>query len=225
MALTTEIIRHDPTKATEFNIKFQNSTETKRFGFMTEVQAETTINLLALNEEGVLAGQLPKVASMQITLDGHIDVDALRTYYGMSNKDLKDGVFAYGSASVATPFCLTYKSLDELHVDANGNPKVKLVAYPNCTSNAGVTIDTENGTDTVADVELTADAFKDENGNIYYEAFEDELDEELAEQWMIDFSPELVALNNDGSGDESPDAPKDLEATAKSDTSASLAWK
>ena len=70
---------------------------------------------------------------------------------------------------------------------------VKYKAYPRCILSSGPSRKIENGAEEVAELEMTIDLMPDENGECMYEALESELEsEEIKQQWLTNFSLELV---------------------------------
>lgn len=69
---------------------------------------------------------------------------------------------------------------------------VKYKAYPRCILSSP-SRKIENGAEEVAELEMTIDLMPDENGECMYEALESELEsEEIKQQWLTNFSLELV---------------------------------
>ena len=109
--------------------------------------------------------------------------------HGMSRKDLKDGIVAYGQSSLHAVACVTAKILNE-----DGDVKYK--AYPNCTITNGLSRTVDNDTEDVAMLELEIAVMPDEDGEGMYEAIETDLqDATVKTKWMEEFSRELVELN------------------------------
>lgn len=115
--------------------------------------------------------------------------DMLVDMHGMSRKDLKDGIVAYGQSSLHAVACVTAKILNE-----DGDVKYK--AYPNCTITNGLSRTVDNDTEDVAMLELEIAVMPDEDGEGMYEAVESDLqDATVKTKWMEEFSRELVELN------------------------------
>lgn len=116
----------------------------------------------------------------------HVPRSVYNEIYNMERKELAKGVYAYGENSKHPEFSLTQKVLDE-----DGNIKFK--AYPRCILSSGPSRKIENGAEEVAELEMTIDLMPDENGECMYEALESELEsEEIKQQWLTNFSLELV---------------------------------
>jgi hypothetical protein len=159
----------------------------KKFGCIGTIEGETEGIEIVKKCEGVEVKRKFKPNKMNLTVNAHIPVQVARDFFGLTNQDLKPGVWAYGELSKGKQFVLTADVIDEFE------DVVKLIAFPNCSNNTGFKISIENGADEVAMLELEFTALKDSLGNLYYEAFVNELeDPTVAEQWHTQFTPELV---------------------------------
>lgn len=111
--------------------------------------------------------------------------------YGMDLDTLVEGVYAYGQNSIHKEMSIVQDVYDE-------DEHRKLKAYPNCIITSGIARKIENGTETVAEIELEVAVMPDEHGNGMYEALvsgeegEKTVSEEIVNKWMTEFSPELV---------------------------------
>ena len=121
----------------------------------------------------------------ELKLSVHMDYGVYKEMYGMDVSGLIKGVAAYGQNSTHKTFSLTNLVLDEDDVK-------KLKAYPNCIIKEGKAVKIENGSEEVAEIELTISVMPDAYGNGMYEALYDEMDEATAKVWMEDFTPELM---------------------------------
>lgn len=116
----------------------------------------------------------------------HVPRSVYNEIYDMTREKLAAGVYAYGENSKHPEFSLTQKVLDE---DEN----VKYKAYPRCVLTSGPSRKIENGSEEVAELELTIDLMPDENGECMYEALESELESDTIKQkWLTDFSLDLI---------------------------------
>jgi hypothetical protein len=158
-----------------------------KFGCMGSIEGETEGIEIVKKCEGVEVKRKFKPNKMNLTVNAHIPVQVARDFFGLTNADLKPGVWAYGELSKGKQFVLTADVIDEFE------DVVKLIAFPNCSNNTGFKISIENGADEVAMLELNFTALKDSLGNFYYESFIEELDDStVAEQWHTQFTPDLV---------------------------------
>lgn len=124
--------------------------------------------------------------TLKITL--HMQQDLFASMYGMDQKELKEGVIAYGTNSLHPVVCVTMEVLDE-----DDNKKLK--AYPVCTIQSALSRKIEAGTEEIAEIEIEIAIMPDEFGNGLYEAVESDLkDEELKTEWMESFDPKLTQI-------------------------------
>lgn len=158
-----------------------------RFGCLGSIEGETESITVVKNCEGREAKSKTKPVKMNLTVNAHIPVAVARDYFGLKTDGLKPGIWAYGDLSSGKRFVFTADVIDEFE------DIVKLIAFANCSNNAGFKIAVENGAEEVAQLELTFTALADSLGKFYYEALVAELeDETVATTWHKDFTPELV---------------------------------
>lgn len=186
----TRIEEFDAVTITNASIQFfENGTQQEgtKFGCVGSVTGETEMRDISKLCEGVEAKKISKPIKMNNTVNAHIPVQVARDFFGMTNKDLKPGVWAYGTLSKGKKFVFTADVIDEFE------DIVKLIAFANCSNSTGFRIQIENGADQVAQLELQFSALPDSNKQFYYEALVAELeDTTIAEQWHTTFTPELV---------------------------------
>lgn len=183
---TTEIKEFDPVRTTNFAIKYKGATESSEFGCVGTLSGETVLVTITKNCEGRPAKKKSKPQSMNLTISAHIKVDAARKIFGLTNTGLKPGIYSYGTDSTTEDFCLTADVIDEFE------DIVKKIAFTNCTSSTGLTLNVENGAEELAELELTFEVLPDTENKLYYEAFESEMDDETKTQWHTNFTTDLV---------------------------------
>lgn len=172
-----------------------NQEQGKRFGAIGTISGETTLRELIKNVEGVEAKKRVTPEKIDLTISAHIKVDVIRSVFGISNNNLKPGVYGYSINARGKEFVYTADVIDEFE------EVTKLIAFPRCVSATGFTFSIENGATEVAEMELTLTAYKDEKGFLYYEGFVDEVDDqEVIEKWHTEFTPELVELTSENGG-------------------------
>ncbi|KZR58361.1 hypothetical protein [Pseudobacillus badius] len=158
-----------------------------KFGCVGDISGETELLELVKKCEGIEVKKKTTPQKMTLTVNGHLPVKVVRDVFGLSNKDLKPGVWAYGSDSKGKNFVLTADVIDDFE------DIVKLIAFSNCSSSTGFKFSIENGADELAQMELEFTALVDSNNKIYYEALVEELeDDEVKEKWHTNFTPDLV---------------------------------
>lgn len=116
-----------------------------------------------------------------LKITAHVEQDLFANMYGMEQKELKDGVIAYGMNSLHPVMCITMEVLDE-------DDNVKYKAYPNCTIQSALSRKVENGAEEISEIEMEITIMPDEYGNGLYEAVEADLqDQTLKTQWLEAF--------------------------------------
>ena len=172
----------------KIGIKFADSEEYKTMECIGSMEEEMTVKTVTKSCRGVVKKKRSKgTGEGTLKLTAHIPYDIYTEAFGMNLDSLKTGVKAYGQNSIHKVFSLVGHVIDE-----DNNEKLK--AYPNCTITTGVVRKIENGAEEVAELEWEIGVMPDEFGNGVYEVPVDEIDEDIAESWMTDFSPELVQV-------------------------------
>lgn len=120
----------------------------------------------------------------KITL--HMNMEVYRKIYGVKSDDYIKGVYSYGDDSVHKPFCLTAEVYDE-----DGNEM--LLAVPNTIITTGKTMNIENGTEEVSEIEVELKIMPDEDNQGEYTAFVSELENDSVKtSWLTNFTSDLV---------------------------------
>lgn len=188
--MAVRIEEFDAVTITNASVQFFENGEQKegtKFGCMGTLSGETEMRDISKICEGVEVKRISKPLRMNLTVNAHIPVQVARDFFGLTNKDLKPGVWAYGSFSRGKKFVFTADIIDEFE------DVTKLIAFPNCTNSTGFRIQVENGGEEVAQLELQFSALPDDLKQFYYEAFVEELeDQTIAEQWHTMFTADLV---------------------------------
>ena len=123
-----------------------------------------------------------------VKIEAFVPQDMLADLHGMTRKELKDGVIAYGTNSLHAVACITAEILDE-----DDNKKYK--AYPNCTIQTALSRTTDNDSENISMLELEFAVMPDEHGEGLYEAVEDDLkDATVKQKWMEEFNRKLVEI-------------------------------
>lgn len=136
--------------------------------------------------EGVITKKVTKHAGdgeLKMTL--HMQWSVYKKLYGMNSSKLKEGVIGYG--------CGTHPEFTTVMESLNEDDAVKYKAYPKCVITDGPSPNIDNGSEEVAEIEVTIGLSADDNGFCLYEALESELkDDTVKDEWMKNFSPDLV---------------------------------
>lgn len=184
----SNVLDFTPVAIKNASIQFLNEDqqqEGKKFGCMGTLSAETEVREIVKRCEGdeqVIT--IPRY--MTVTVGAHIKRDVIRGVFGITTQGLKQGVYSYGLKSKGKRFVFTADVIDEFE------DIIQLIAFSRCSNMSGLSISIDNDADEVAYVELEFRANADSLGNFYYEAFVDELDEEIAENWHKAFNVDLV---------------------------------
>lgn len=125
---------------------------------------------------------------LNVTVSAHVEVQVLRDYFGLSNEDLKAGVYSYGAGSLGKDFVFTADVIDSFE------DNVKLIAFPNASNSGGFTINIDTSQEELAMLEISFSAVADVANQFYYEAIVAELDDPtIADTWHTNFTRDLVA--------------------------------
>jgi hypothetical protein len=190
--MTTVIKEFDAVSIKNASIQFKKDgvqQEGTKFGALGSLEGETELKEIVKKAEGIEVKRKSKPVKMTISASAHIPVQVARDLFGLRNKDLKPGIWSYGTLSKGNDFVFTADVIDEFE------DVVKLIAFPNCTDNSGFKIGIENDSDEVAMLEVEFTVLPDTLNNFYYEALVAELsDASVATQWHTQFTPTLVQV-------------------------------
>lgn len=171
----------------ESSVKVINKDESfAKIGCVGSMEESFNVKTITKKCEGKINAQrtVPD-GSGELKLSLHMKWTPYVSLFNLARTELKDGVYAYGSAKHEV-FIFVCKAMD---MDGN----VKFKAYPNCTVSTGIARKVENGGEEVAEIELTIAVAADEYGECMYEAPEEELtDEAVKNTWMSEWNRELV---------------------------------
>lgn len=185
--MSTVVEVFDAVSVKNTSVQFHDSETSGKFGCLGSIGGETEMRELIKRCAGVEVRKRTKPEKMNLTLSGHVKVAIIRSIFGLSNEDLKAGVYKYSQDAKGKEFTLTADVIDEFE------DQTKLIAFPQCISATGLQFNIENGADEVAELELEFTAYPDEEGNFYYESIVAETeDDELAKKWHSDFNYDLV---------------------------------
>ena len=165
----------------ETAIRFSGDESAERIGCVGSLDETLNTKTITKKCEGVVKKQVTKgdgTAAVKYSL--HIRWAIFYKMLGMKFEQLKDGVYAYGENSTHEEACITSKVFDE-----DGNLKLK--AYPRFSITDAVARKIENGTEEVAEIEISGTALPDDDGNCTYEVMVSELKEENAEAFINAF--------------------------------------
>jgi len=190
----TIVVNFDAISIKNSSVQMHNADGTKadgtKFGSVGSVEGETSLRELIKREEGVEVKKRTKPEKIDLTISAHVPVQVVRDIFGLSNEDLNPGVYKYSKEAKGKEFTYTADVIDEFE------DVTKLIAFPRCTSSTGFKFTVTNGADEVAEMEVEITVYPDEQGNLYYEAIVDELDElsTVPTTWHTQFIYTLVEL-------------------------------
>jgi len=189
--MPTVVTQFDPVSIKNASIQFKNpdgsSATGTPFGAIGTISGETTLREIIKRTEGIEADKKVKPEKMTLNITARIPVAVIRDIFGISKEGLKPGVYSYSKDSVGKEFILTADEIDEFE------EITKLKAYPKCRTASGFAFSIENGASEVAEMSATIEAYPDEFGQIFYEAYVSELDDTtVSQQWHSQFTRTLV---------------------------------
>lgn len=194
----------DEYKVTDASIQWKDATGKVtpgvKMGCTGKLELETEMKTVTKKCEGDEVRHVDIPTKITGTWTGHLPVENLRKVWGLSTDGLKKGVFSYGTKSRQGAGVLAFSVLDLDEVQK------MLRAFPNMQFSGGLKWSLENGGEEIAEIEQEFTALKDDNGELFYEALESELDDEdLKNTWLTTFSPDLVkATASADSGETTP---------------------
>lgn len=159
-----------------------------KFGCVGTISSEPETAVLAKKCGRTTIAEKTVTTKLNVTLSAHVPVQVLRDYFGLSNEDLKSGVYSYGSSSIGRDFAFTADIIDEFE------DVTKLIAFPKASNAGGFTINIDTSQEELAMLELSFSAVADDASQFYYEAIVAELeDQSIADTWHTQFNRSLVA--------------------------------
>ncbi|MDW0112206.1 phage tail protein [Sporosarcina saromensis] len=188
------VTEFDPTDITEASIQFKTSSGTydpgKPFGCVGSLSGEGENFTIEKKCGQRTMKSKTKTSKLNMTLSGHIPLAVARDIFGLTNKDLKPGIWAAGTLTKGKDFILTVTAVDEFEDNK------KLMAFPNSSNTAGFKIQPlESGVEEVAMLEIQFSSLADELNFFYYEAIVAELEDPTIEtKWHTAFNRELVEV-------------------------------
>lgn len=170
----------------ESSIKIEGEEAYEKIGCVGSIEETLETRIVTKKYEGVVVKSLTRGSGNgELKLSLHMRYDLYVKIFGMEDETLADGVRGYGQNSRHKNFAFVAKVKDE---DEN----VKYIAYPKLIAQSGLANKIENGSEEVAEIEITVTVQPDENGFAKYEALDVLLDTTIKGQWMTEFTPDLV---------------------------------
>lgn len=188
-----QVVEFENYKIKEGSIQFPDQSAVS-FGCIGTMDATANVNEIVKKCEGKTVKKAKQVIDMTVSLTGHAKIPTARNIMGLSNEGLKTGVYGYGSESFSKPFVFAAKV-----IDMEGN--VKYIAFSNLEDVKGLTLKVNNDATEIEMDDFEFTALVDSNDMFYYEAYEDELeDDTVKEQWLTNFTPALVKAAEQNNG-------------------------
>lgn len=160
--------------------------ESKSFGCVGTMELEPELVTIVKNCGTEEKASVTKISYLTVTIAAHIKRDVIESIFGFKTEGFKTGVKSIEKNSKTKAFTFAAEVYDMNRVK-------KLIALPKVECVSGFMKSIDNSATEVAYVELEFRARYDANGNIYYEAFEDEItDETVKTTWLTAFTPDLV---------------------------------
>lgn len=170
---------------TRQSLKFMGESTWHSMDCVGTVEQEMEIKKIEKKCRGVVKKTRTKgTGSGTLKITVHIPYQIYVNAFGMVEQ--ASGVFAYGENSRHKEFTLVQECKDE-----DGN--ILYICYPRCIISTGVTNKTENGAEEVAEIEAEIAVMPDDFGNGYYEAVANDISSTIANQWMTNWTHELIS--------------------------------
>lgn len=185
--MATIIEEFDAMRVGQVALQWKDETAVSVFKCIGSISGETEMKEITKQCGGRVGKSKSYPIKHNLTLAAHIPVKDVRKITGLSNTGLKAGVYSYGLKSKAAELTLTADVIDDFE------DVTKLVAFPECVSPTGLKVFVDGDADEVAYLELEFTATPDEDGDLYYEAFVDEVDQAIKDGWHSAFKRSLVA--------------------------------
>ncbi len=161
--------------------------ESEPFGCVGTLSIEPELQKVVKNCGIEQLKAVTKTSYLTVSIEAHISKIVARNLFGLTNKGLKDGVYALDKNSVSKNFIFAALVYNLDRTDK------KYIAFPKLTNVSGFIKDIDNSQTELAYLSLEFNAVYDKNNKCYYEAYEkDVTDEDVKKQWLTSFSPDLV---------------------------------
>lgn len=156
-------------------------------GCTGNIEISSEYKVIVKNCEGVEQKSVKKLVKLTGKLSMHMPLSIARTVYGLSNANLKNGVYGLSSDSSTPDMLYTAKVIDLF------TEEEKYICIPKMSITTGFVKTIDNTSEEVAEVEIEFNAYKDSNNEFYYEALSSEVDATtVGNKWLEEFTPDLV---------------------------------
>lgn len=160
--------------------------EAKPLGCTGTLTIETEMTTVQKLCSGQVLKETTKATKLNGTASLHMRPDVAIDVFGLTNEGLKAGVYGYNGKKTARGV-ITFDVYDMYE------EQKQLLAFPNVNFSAGLSINIESGGEEVAQSEIPFSGLQDEEGWFYYQAFEQDVeDEAIITAWHTAFEPQVV---------------------------------
>ncbi|MGX7153450.1 phage tail protein [Enterococcus sulfureus] len=178
-----------PMEISKVGFKFHKDGELVQFGCAGTISAETEMASKTVKCGVQVIKKKNRPVQVNVTLTGHAKKEAIARIMGLTNEGLKPGVYSYDDDSSSGDFTVTADIIDDF------DEVTKLIAFPKCTAETGLQFTVDKTADEYAMIDYTFTSMFTEIGGklrAYVEAFTEDIDEDLANQWRTNFTTDLV---------------------------------
>ncbi|MCD8190169.1 MAG: hypothetical protein LUD78_08150 [Clostridiales bacterium] len=167
----------------QIGIKVDGATEATLVDCVGSLKEEMEMKTITKKCRGRVKKSRTKPDSGTVTVTAHMPYALLLDIY--SEEEFASGVYGYGTDSLHKDCVLTAKVKDE-------DDNVQYRAYP-CAVATAVSVEIDDDNEEVPMVELAFDVTADDNEIIRYKALADEIDTTVADDWMSNWTTDLIA--------------------------------
>lgn len=157
-----------------------------RFGCTGSLTAEPTVKSITIDCEGDQADSVDITEFFETAVVAHIPMENYRKIYGLDHEELAEGVHGYKKTSIQGEGIFTAEMTDLYNRDR------LLIAFPNFRFSGGFRFTHDNSQTEIAQLELTARAYADENEFFYYDAEKSKVTTDIVDNWHKAFTPNLM---------------------------------
>jgi len=171
------------TNITKVSMQFENA-ESHTLDMVGSVEGETELITKRVSLNNATMKELSRPTTQTLTFRGHLPVEVVRKTYGVTNENLVEGVYSYGTSSISPTFTFVVSIVDEF------DNVTKLMAWRKCSSTSGLRFTVNGEDEEIAQVELELKVMLDDRRKLYYEMYSnidnfDELQAELHEDFDV----------------------------------------
>lgn len=164
----------------------------ERFGCTGSLTAEPSVKTITIDCEGDEVDTVDITQYFETSITAHVPMENYRKIYGLNHDNLATGVHGYKKDSLQGQGILTFE-LTDLY-----NRERLLIAFPKITFTGGFRFSHDNTGTEIAQMELTAKAYADENDFFYYDAEKSKVTPAIQTAWHTAFTPNLVLTTPQG---------------------------